>query len=40
MQDGLAGVCFSGDGRTVFVKIYSPGQTLAVTGPRERFASA
>jgi secreted PhoX family phosphatase len=29
----LAGVCFSPDGSTMFVNIYWPGITLAVTGP-------
>ncbi|MDO9223189.1 MAG: DUF839 domain-containing protein [Caulobacter sp.] len=29
----LAGVCFSPDGGTLFVNIYTPGITLAVTGP-------
>ncbi len=29
----LAGVCFSPDGTTLFVNIYWPGITLAVTGP-------
>lgn len=29
----LAGVCFSPDGSTLFVNIYTPGCTLAVTGP-------
>ncbi|MDP1631578.1 MAG: DUF839 domain-containing protein [Caulobacter sp.] len=29
----LAGVCFSPDGTTMFVNIYWPGITLAVTGP-------
>ncbi len=29
----LAGVCFSADGRTLFVNIQYPGMTLAVTGP-------
>ncbi len=29
----LAGVCFSPDGGTMFVNIYFPGITLAVTGP-------
>ena len=29
----LAGVCFSPDGSTLFVNIYSPGLTLAITGP-------
>ncbi|WP_374534810.1 alkaline phosphatase PhoX [Phenylobacterium sp.] len=29
----LAGVCFSPDGSTLFVNIYTPGCTLAITGP-------
>jgi uncharacterized protein len=29
----LAGVCFSPDGSTMFVNLYLPGATLAVTGP-------
>jgi secreted PhoX family phosphatase len=29
----LAGVCFSPDGSTLFVNIYHPGMTLAITGP-------
>lgn len=29
----LAGVCFSPDGSTMFVNIYTPGCTLAITGP-------
>jgi hypothetical protein len=32
----LAGVCFSPDGGTLFVNIYSPGLTLAITGPWRR----
>ncbi|MES2035611.1 MAG: alkaline phosphatase PhoX [Pseudomonadota bacterium] len=33
----LAGVCFSPDGSTLFVNIYQPGVTLAVTGPWASF---
>lgn len=33
----LAGVCFAPDGRTMFVNIYWPGITLAVTGPWSSF---
>lgn len=33
----LAGVCFSPDGRTMFVNLYAPGTTLAITGPWEAF---
>jgi len=31
----LAGACFSPDGSTLFVNIYNPGMTLAITGPWE-----
>lgn len=33
LQTELAGACFSPDGRTFFVNIYSPAMTLAITGP-------
>ena len=33
----LAGVCFSPDGATMFVNIYAPGLTLAITGPWASF---
>ncbi|WP_269713490.1 alkaline phosphatase PhoX [Caulobacter sp. NIBR2454] len=33
----LAGACFSPDGQTLFVNIYAPGLTLAVTGPWNSF---
>lgn len=36
----LAGVCMSPDGSTLFVNIYAPGMTLAVTGPWSRFSDA
>lgn len=36
----LAGVCFSPDGSTLFVNIYWPGMTLAITGPWKRFSDA
>jgi uncharacterized protein len=29
----LAGACFTADGRTMFVNLYSPARTLAITGP-------
>ncbi|HEY3696179.1 alkaline phosphatase PhoX [Phenylobacterium sp.] len=35
----LAGVCFSPDGTTLFVNVYSPGVTLAITGPWSRFTA-
>jgi secreted PhoX family phosphatase len=37
IQSELAGVCFSPDGSTLFVNVYRPGQTLAITGPWARF---
>lgn len=33
VQTDLAGACFAPDGKTLFVNIYSPGRTLAITGP-------
>ncbi|WP_297799573.1 alkaline phosphatase PhoX [uncultured Brevundimonas sp.] len=33
----LAGVCFSPDGQTMFVNLYAPGTTLAITGPWDSF---
>ena len=35
----LAGVCFSPDGTTLFVNLYLPGMTLAITGPWSRIRS-
>lgn len=32
----FAGACFSPDGTTMFVNIFSPGMTLAITGPWEQ----
>ncbi|WP_207774733.1 alkaline phosphatase PhoX [Sphingosinicella sp. YJ22] len=32
-QTELAGACFSTDGSTLFVNLYRPGRTLAITGP-------
>lgn len=32
-QTELAGACFAPDGGTMFVNLYSPGMTLAITGP-------
>ena len=32
-QTELAGACFSPDGRELFVNVYSPTKTLAITGP-------
>ena len=33
VQTELAGACFSPDGSTLFVNVYSPAQTLAIRGP-------
>jgi secreted PhoX family phosphatase len=33
MDTELAGVCFSPDGRTMFLNAYSPGRTFLITGP-------
>ncbi len=33
----LAGACFSPDGTTLFVNVYRPGMTLAITGPWRQF---
>lgn len=33
VQTEWAGACFSPDGRTLFVNLYSPTKTLAITGP-------
>jgi len=36
----LAGICMSPDGSTMFVNVYAPGSTLAITGPWARFRTA
>lgn len=33
VQTEWAGACFSPDGRTLFVNVYAPAKTLAITGP-------
>lgn len=33
LQTELAGACFSPDGRVLFVNVFSPAKTLAITGP-------
>lgn len=38
-QTELAGACFSPDGSTLFVNAYSPGRTLAITGPWSSFSA-
>ncbi|HUG73857.1 MAG TPA: alkaline phosphatase PhoX [Steroidobacteraceae bacterium] len=39
VQTELAGACFSPDGSTMFVNVFSPGRTLAITGPWRGFAA-
>lgn len=39
MNSELAGVCFSPDGSTVFLNVYRPGMTIAITGPWNSFRS-
>ncbi len=39
-QTELAGACFSADGRTLFVNVYAPGKTLAITGPWGQVSTA
>lgn len=36
-QSELAGACFSPDGKTLFVNVYMPTKTLAITGPWDSF---
>jgi secreted PhoX family phosphatase len=36
-QTELAGACFSPDGKILFVNVYSPSKTLAITGPWHNF---
>jgi hypothetical protein len=38
-QTELAGACFSPDGATMFVNLYDPAKTLAITGPWKAFAA-
>lgn len=38
LQTELAGACFAPDGRTLFVNIYSPTKTIAISGPFARAA--
>jgi len=37
IQTELAGACFSPDGNILFVNVFSPARTLAITGPWDRF---
>jgi uncharacterized protein len=37
-QTELAGACFAPDGATMFVNVYDPAKTLAITGPWKSFA--
>ena len=39
LQTELAGACFAPDGRTLFVNIFSPTKTLAISGPFARAAA-
>ena len=39
-QTESAGVCFAPDGRTMFVNLFSPAKTLAITGPWGNFGGA
>jgi secreted PhoX family phosphatase len=38
-QTELAGACFSPDGATMFVNVYDPTKTLAITGPWRAFSA-
>jgi secreted PhoX family phosphatase len=37
LQTEMAGACFSPDGNVLFVNVYSPTKTLAITGPWDQF---
>jgi secreted PhoX family phosphatase len=37
LQTEFAGACFSPDGTTLFVNVYAPTRTLAITGPWDQF---
>ena len=37
LQTEFAGACFSPDGTTLFVNVYAPTKTLAITGPWDQF---
>jgi hypothetical protein len=39
LQTETAGACFSPDGKTMFVNVYHPTKTLAITGPWSDFAA-
>ena len=39
LQTELAGACFSPDGNVLFVNVFSPTRTLAITGAWERFVT-
>jgi hypothetical protein len=39
IQTEPAGTCFSPDGKVLFVNMYAPTKTLAITGPWEKFVS-
>jgi secreted PhoX family phosphatase len=40
LETELAGACFSPDGSTLFLNVYRPGKTLAITGPWNSVRSA
>lgn len=40
IQTELAGACFSPDGKWLFVNVYAPTHTLAITGPWDRYSEA
>jgi secreted PhoX family phosphatase len=40
LQTELAGACFSPDGTTLFVNVYAPTKTLAITGPWDQFINS
>jgi secreted PhoX family phosphatase len=40
LETELAGACFSPDGSTMFLNVYRPGKTLAITGPWNSVRSA
>lgn len=40
IQTEFAGTCFSPDGSTMFVNLYSPSTTFAITGPWDQVASS
>ena len=39
LQTELAGACFSPDGQVLFVNVFAPTRTLAITGPWDQFVA-